>query len=228
MSNLILNEKYNISESGHYSFINSVVSNIEGFKSHKEYLTIFFKESPLRVLYVNLEKGLFLSFKENELNVYKYDKKNLMSILKDLKIKMDKEDLYNYCEGAISKLKILERSLKKSSFSSLIKGEKIIKEGDFLYTSWGYDQTNTEYFKVLRIIGKNYFIIREVSQYQDPDKETQMTYYNVLPTEKFIDLPIKAFISNDGYMSICENGYKRSLYKWDGESKYKTNTQFGH
>jgi len=228
MNNLILKEKYDNAGFNDYQFINSITSNINGFEEHKNYISIFYKENPTRILYINLEKGLFLSIKENEIKVYQYKKKDLMRVLKDLKNKMNKEDLYNDCEKAISSLKILERSQKKSINKFLTKGEKTIKEGDFLYTCWGYDQTNTEYFKVLKIIGKNYFIIREVSQYQDPDKETQMIYYNVLPTEKFINLPIKAYISNDGYMSVCENGYKRGLYMWDKKSKYKTNSLYGH
>ena len=29
-----------------------------------------------------------------------------------------------------------------------------IKEGDIFYSSWGYDQTNIDYYKVTKLIGK--------------------------------------------------------------------------
>ena len=227
--NILINE--NIEEtfkSGYISDLHQVINHTKGFESFKEYDVLFSKEDPLIYLSFNYEKGLFLSIKDKKLKVYEYKKEDILNILIRIKEDLEKRDLYNHCEDVIKKYKVYLKSFEKSKFKEIKKGEKTIKEGDFLYTSWGYDQTNIEYFQVLKIIGKNYFIIREVYQYNDPDKESQQTYYNVLPTEEFLDLPIKAYISNDGYCSVCENGYKRSLYCWDKKSKYKTNSQFGH
>jgi len=225
---LILKEKTQFNNITYLSDLSREINHIKGFENWKDYENLFSKENPIRYLVVNLEKGLFLSIVNNQIKVYFYKEKELLKILKDLKNKMDKEGLYNYCENVIKKYKVYLRSKEKGISKELKKGDKIIKEGNYLYTSWGYDQTNIEYFKILKIIGKNYFIIQEVSQYNNPDEETQMTYYNVLPTDNFIKMPQKAYISNEGYASICETGYKRGLYIWDKKSKYKTNSQFGH
>jgi len=96
--------------------------------------------------------------------------------------------------------------------------EDFIKVGDILYTCWGYEQTNTEFFKVIKIIGKRYFLIREVKAKTIKDNGNMSAI--VRATNEFIEdkEPIKAYCSKGGYMSICERGYKRSLYK-DNEDK---------
>lgn len=38
-----------------------------------------------------------------------------------------------------------------------------VKVGDILYTSWGYDQTNVDYFQVVEVRGKQ-FTIRQLAQ----------------------------------------------------------------
>ena len=39
-----------------------------------------------------------------------------------------------------------------------------LKVGDILRTSWGYDQTNIEYFEVTRLIGETMVEVREIGQ----------------------------------------------------------------
>ena len=227
-NNIIFEESLN-QENPYLYNLSHTLNHIDGFKEHKDYDSIFTQEKPLRVLYVNLKKGLILSIKDYKIKVYNYDKNKLLKILENLKTKLDEEEIYNHLDDVIKKYKVYLRTFKKSTFKEIIKekrGEQVkIKEGTILYTSWGYDQTNTEYFKVKRIIGKNYFIVEELSLIYE--ESGSPTYDNVNPGEVF-GFPQKAYISNDGYISICEYGYKRSLYLWDGESKYKTNSQFGH
>jgi hypothetical protein len=38
-----------------------------------------------------------------------------------------------------------------------------LKVGDVLYTSWGYDQTNIDYYQVVELVGKRSVVIREIS-----------------------------------------------------------------
>lgn len=92
-----------------------------------------------------------------------------------------------------------------------------IKIGEVLYTCWGYEQTNTEFFKVIKILGKRYFLIREL---KGDLKESGFMSGIARAKNEFIEdsKPIKAYCDKNGYMSICERGYKRSLYK-DNEDK---------
>lgn len=42
-----------------------------------------------------------------------------------------------------------------------------LKVGDILHTSWGYDQTNVEFFEVTRIIGPHTVELRELQQHRE-------------------------------------------------------------
>ena len=39
-----------------------------------------------------------------------------------------------------------------------------IKVGDIFYTSWGYEQTNVEFFKVVKLVGKASVEVQELSK----------------------------------------------------------------
>ena len=147
----------------------------------------------------------------------------VLKFLQNLKIKADKKDLYNYIDDEIKKLKLLFESRKPNKIKSLEKGKTKIDLNTFLYTSWGYDQTNVEIFKIVKIIGKNYFLIREMRQDYKEDGFMCSHSGTTEGTTFLKDFPIKAYISNDGHMSICETGYKRSLWIHEkGERHYKS------
>jgi len=120
------------------------------------------------------------------------------------------------------------KDIAKHKVKEIKKENTIIKVGDFLNTSWGYDQTNVELFVIKKILGKNYFIIQEIRQ-QIASSEMQYDNVKVSDTVEKIDLPMKAFISNNGYMSVSETGYKRSLSLTELNAEhYRTNSMFGH
>lgn len=50
-----------------------------------------------------------------------------------------------------------ERQAKRNAF------QHTLKVGDILRTSWGYDQTNVEYFEVVKVVGKM-VDVREIAQ----------------------------------------------------------------
>jgi hypothetical protein len=48
--------------------------------------------------------------------------------------------------------------------------EHTLKVGDVLYSSWGYDQTNIDFYQVTRLVGKQSVEVREIaseSTYED-------------------------------------------------------------
>jgi hypothetical protein len=62
------------------------------------------------------------------------------------------------------------------------------KVGDVLHTSWGYDQTNVEYFQVTEVRGK-YVILREIGQ--ERTETAHMQGLCVPMVDQFIGQPIR-------------------------------------
>jgi hypothetical protein len=170
-------------------------------------------------------------YREPEVKIYTYDSYNdLLGELKHNEPKLLNEGLKIDGETEYKRI-FLFKDIGNHKVKQIKKGNQIIKVGDFLSTCWGYDQTNVELFTVKKIIGKNYLIIQEVAQQIENTGNEGATYDNVRVSDSIykIDIPIKAYISNDGYMSVCEYGYKRGLSLTDmKQTHYKTNPQFGH
>lgn len=96
-----------------------------------------------------------------------------------------------------------------------------LKPNDILYTSWGYDQTNVEWFRVYEIKGKRYFYIKEIGAKTVKGSEGHMSESLVPDPERILEgYPKKAYCSPKGQMHFSENNYQKSLYLWDGKPKY--------
>lgn len=85
--------------------------------------------------------------------------------------------------------------------------------GDVVYTSWGYDQTNTEFFQVTDLIGKRMVELREIASSYEATGYMQGNREAV--KDEFIGDPIKRQARN-GAVKICDT---RSAWLWDGRSK---------
>lgn len=48
-----------------------------------------------------------------------------------------------------------------------------VQVGDVFYTSWGYDQTNVEYFEVVALRGKTQVLIREIAKHYESTGDMQ-------------------------------------------------------
>tara|TARA_R100000789_G_C3008975_1_gene150804 strand:- start:365 stop:958 length:594 start_codon:yes stop_codon:yes gene_type:complete len=115
-----------------------------------------------------------------------------------------------------------ERQLEKKNFNHTL------KVGDILYTSWGYDQTNIDYYQVTGIVGTKMVKIRQICHKAE---SSEMTYDNVVPVkDSFID-------SNHRGEEMTKrvqvgNGIRMSSFEyatlWDGKPQYETNSLFGH
>ncbi len=97
-----------------------------------------------------------------------------------------------------------------------------IKEGDLLNSCWGYDQTNVEFFKVKRVLGKNYIIIQELGRKYN---ETGFMCGDTKATENELDkLPKKAFVDDKGYVQVSETGYRRMLFPTNPNETHYTSS----
>lgn len=125
-------------------------------------------------------------------------------------------------DKTLQRFKIYKESLKGESKKKIVRKNLEIKEGDLLNSNWGYDQTNVEFFKVKRVLGKNYIIIQEVGRKYD---ETGFMCGDTKATNNELNkLPKKAFIDSGGFISVCETGYKRGLWQTDLKETHYTSS----
>lgn len=107
------------------------------------------------------------------------------------------------------------------------------KTGDILYSSWGYDQTNINFYQVTKLVGKTMVELREVhSAIHDTP---HMTYQDVVAVKDSFMEPSNKYDSRGKIMKRKVNKYGGvkindcySAYPWDGRPKYETALGFGH
>ena len=126
--------------------------------------------------------------------------------------------------AAINKAK--EYADKEQERKEQIKAERKaftpdFKVGDIFYTSWGYEQTNVEFYQVVEKPSAHYAIIQEIAQENVPDSmESHGMSCSVMPIkDKFISEKIER--RKVGKYGISFSSY-RSAFKWDGQPKYKS------
>lgn len=111
---------------------------------------------------------------------------------------------------------VLEQREERKNF------QHSLKVGDILYASWGYDQTNIDFYQVVGVLDKS-VKIREI------DKKIQNTVsngYMVVPDRnKFIGPILTRRVSTKDSVKVDSVRYA-SL--WDGKPKYETDSMFGH
>ncbi len=93
--------------------------------------------------------------------------------------------------------------------------------GSILYSSWGYDQTNVDFYEVVAVTGKQ-VIIREIAA-------KQVGRDSVVPVPgKFVGAPMrKAPSIYQGKPWVKINSYA-SAKLWDGKPAYETPSGEGH
>ena len=93
--------------------------------------------------------------------------------------------------------------------------------GDILYTSWGYEQTNVDFYQVVGLAGKKTVKIRQINSKIDESKPAGHDSDYVLPVKD--DFKYDEVISKrpNKYGQIKLESYMR-LVRWDGKSKYRS------
>lgn len=96
------------------------------------------------------------------------------------------------------------------------------KVGDILYSSWGYDQTNINFYQVVEVLGAM-VSLREVAQ--KVVREDSSADYVVAVEGKFTGPVLKRKPGVGGSVKVTES---QRASKWDGKPKYQTNAYSGH
>lgn len=89
-----------------------------------------------------------------------------------------------------------------------------LKVNDILYTSWGYDQTNVEFYKVLEVIGKRKVKLIEIGYDLLADGPNGMSGKVFPEVLKEIGEPFEKMVTNGSTVKIHSFAY---AHKWDGE-----------
>ena len=115
-----------------------------------------------------------------------------------------------------------------------------LKVGDILYCSWGYDQTNVDFFKVSEVIGKRKIKIVGLGTSAESDgihdkatphegggnHWTRKQYYCEIDKKwKTKNVELVKFANSDNSVKISSVAGARL---WDGQPKYQTNAYMGH
>lgn len=98
-----------------------------------------------------------------------------------------------------------------------------LEVGDILYSSWGYDQTNVNFYKVMGVRGKNTVIIQRVAtKILKPGRGVD----KVVPApDDIIRDKMRKRVNPRGRVKIHSFEYAE---KWNGEPKSQTSTGYGH
>jgi hypothetical protein len=101
-----------------------------------------------------------------------------------------------------------------------------MKDGDILYSSWGYDQTNVNFYEVVGVVGKQ-VLIREVES-KVVRRERGSDYVVAVPG-RFKGAPLKK-VPQKGYRDepYVKIDQSQTAYLWDGKPKYETGSGYGH
>lgn len=103
--------------------------------------------------------------------------------------------------------------------------------GDIFYSSWGYDQTNIDFYKVKKLIGKTTVELALVDSKIVYDKSNEyqdaVVPYPASEGKSIMRKKIK-YVIWDNYKEprIKLNTYANA-YPWDGKPKMQTNAYYG-
>jgi hypothetical protein len=102
-----------------------------------------------------------------------------------------------------------------------------MKADDILVCSWGYDRTNVDYYRVVRVTATTAFLQMVASRVV---RQTTGAEYVVPDLTSEGCGPVfgkKMKITSDG-REYCRLSSFETAWLWDGKERYKTETGYGH
>ena len=99
-----------------------------------------------------------------------------------------------------------------------------LKVGDILYTSWGYDQTNVDFYQVVEVVGKCTVVIREIA-HETIDGSGGPSESVVAVKGSFIGEAMTKRSSSTNCVRIASYAMASP---WNGEPKHQTGFGWGH
>ncbi len=164
----------------------------------------------LFAVYVDLEKVSAIFYTGKQANHTWY---NRFRTVEEMKKKIN---------DTIARLMAWEdRKLERKEERKAPTGYKI---GDIFYSSWGYDQTNVNFYKVVGVKGKQTLELREIGSKVVSSDGGPSTHV-IADEERFIGEKVYTRRASGKYINIseCQTGYP-----WDGKPQYETALGWGH
>lgn len=132
------------------------------------------------------------------------------------------DDIKAKINGAISAL--MAREDAKAKRKVVRNAPSALKLGDILYSSWGYDQTNIDFYQVTRLVGAHTVEIRAIQSSVDHGDQGS-DYVKAIKDAFTNDKPLIKRVRDNTTINL--NSYA-SAWLWDGKPKYQTATGWGH
>ena len=124
---------------------------------------------------------------------------------------------------------VLENAKTREEEKAKYKAERLkphtLKIGDVLYTSWGYDQTNIDFYKVVKLVCKTSIkLCKMTNQYYESDCRGSD---KVVPgdVKENAEPFLKRVNGKDNHVNISSFEFATV---WDGNPKYQTAANYGH
>lgn len=105
----------------------------------------------------------------------------------------------------------------------------VIYVGDIFYSSWGYDQTNVDFYEVVEKKSNSTVVCRQLKKKIDHSSSGGADY--VVPVDgadRFASDPVNCRVNKYGTISLRGFGGDEIGYLWDGKPKYETALGWGH
>ena len=133
------------------------------------------------------------------------------------------EQMNKYINNALDNA--LANEKRKAEYKAQRTKPHTLKIGDVLYTSWGYDQTNFDFYKVVKLVGKNSIkLVAMNNSFKNSDcrGSDRVSAGNVKENAKPF---LKRVDGKDNSVRISSFEFAKV---WDGSAKYQTAYGFGH
>lgn len=115
---------------------------------------------------------------------------------------------------------VAEKQAKRAN----LKAEDHWTVGDTVYTSWGYDQTNVDFFQIVGLKARS-VVVRQVAENnsdhgQPGGGRTAPRRYEYIGPEILCPLDVNGGFSAGPCHNSKRPSYRHSCYRWDGSAKY--------
>jgi len=138
--------------------------------------------------------------------------------------------LQNYLDGLYrTKQAKEEKKAKNKQANSNLVASNYFKVGDIVLNTWGWEQTNVQFYKVMGVLPKSIRVIEIGQQTVENSYQYNGMACDVLPDDtrtigKEFILRLKVSIWSDGKPTthICNPARYYYFHKWDGRPQYKS------
>tara|TARA_R110002020_G_scaffold442438_1_gene653594 strand:- start:355 stop:678 length:324 start_codon:yes stop_codon:yes gene_type:complete len=104
-----------------------------------------------------------------------------------------------------------------------------LKTNDILSSSWGYEQTNINFYRVKRLVGKTMIELARLESMQVENQDLHFTQTSVIPDltrERKRTFKRKIHQGTKSPFVMISN--YESAWLWNGKPEEETNSLFGH